>query len=303
MMNVHKKRFCLMVLSVLLLGLALSCRQSGPEFDVDRAKTIAGELRDTKLYEAAIEEYEAILEKGQLDDKARGNINYLIAKIYFEDLQNYRQAAAYYVRARSLDPEGSYMTEASKNLVASLEKLGQIVDARRELGAAADVDPVPRTEGDVPVAIISSDTIWLSEVDAQIQQLPAQMQEQYVQPEAKADFVRQYAGTELLYRAALREGYDRDAEIIRDREMLFKRLLVEKFVSEKVMPELKIDTADVHNYYVAHRDSLYAEKPYDSVRYQVYMDYQQEKAQAAYSDYIGRLIKAENVRFLDHNIR
>ena len=188
-------------------------------------------------------------------------------------------------------------------LIASLEKLGHIVDAKRELNALADVSPEDRPDGDVPVALISEDTVWLSEVDAQIQTLPPQVQQQFLQPETKTEFVRQYVGAELLYQAAVREGYDRNATMIKNRELLFKRLLVEKFVGDKVMPEVKIDTADVRNYYLANKVSIYEDKPYDSVRYQVYMDYQTVKAEAAYTEYIGRLVQSENVRFIDDNIR
>ncbi len=300
-----KGRLCsvAMLLMTIVVSLLMSCQQSGSSFDVDRSKSIASDLRNSKLYEAAIDEYKSILTYGDIDETSRGSISYLIARIYFEDLKDYRNAAAYYVRARSLDPEATYAAEASRNLVASLEKLGQIVDARRELGAAANVDPVARPDSDLPVAIIAEDTVWLSEVENQIQALPAQMQQQFLEPGAKVEYMRQYVATELLYRAAEREGYDRDAEMIRNRELLFKRLIVEKFVENKVMPEIRIDTSDVRNFYLANKTSRYGDKPYDSVMYQAYSDYQQEKATTAYSAYIERLVRAEKVRFLDHNIR
>jgi hypothetical protein len=133
--------------------------------------------------------------------------------------------------------------------------------------------------------------------------MPAQMQQQYLTPEAKRDFVRNYVGAELLYRAALREGYDRDPEITRQKEQLYKNLLVERFVTKKVMPEVKIDTADVRNYYLANKKDRYNDMPYDSVKAKVFMDYQGEKAEAGLNDYLAKLYKAEKVTFLDHNIR
>ena len=296
-------RVVIVAAATLLVLSAVGCQQSAPAVDVEQLKAVAGELRETKLYQAAIEEYETILLRADLDDRQRGNINYLIGRVYFEDLQDYANAASYYVRARAYDPEGSYMQELSRNLVTSLERLGQFVDAKRELGAAVDIDTAPRPDGDVPVALIGADTVWLSRVETWVQSMPAQVQQQYANSSQRAEFVRQYVGQELLYRAALREGYDRDPEIIADREMLVRRLYVDRFLVAKVMPEVKIDTLDVRNYYQANRSARYDDAPYDSVRTQVFLDYQAEKAGAVYNDYIGKLVQAEQVTFLDHNLR
>jgi hypothetical protein len=288
---------------LMLVIVSASCRQSGETVDIDQRKKLAGELRDNKLHASAIEEYRKILDAGVLDDAQRGNINYLIARIYFEDLKDYRNAAAYYVRARTYHPEGSYMAEASRNLVASLEKLGQFVDASRELSAVTDIDGGPRLAGDLPVALIGDDTVWLSTVESQIQSLPAEAQKQYLTKQAREEFVRQYVGLELMYEAALREGYDRTPEIMKAKEQLFRNLLIEKFVVDKVMPEIRIDTLDVRNFYLANKEERYDGAPYDSVKAQVFLDYQAEKAGAVYTDYISRLAEAEDVTFLDHNIR
>ena len=85
--------------------------------------------------------------------------------------------------------------------------------------------------------------------------------------------------------------------------MIEKRLLVEKFVVEKVMPEVKIDTLDVRNFYLANKDSRYDSAPYDSVKAQVFLDYQSDKANAAYSNYIAKLAEAEKVEFMDYNVK
>jgi hypothetical protein len=287
----------------MLVFVPISCRQSGETVDIDQRKKLAGELRDNKLYASAIEEYRKILDAGVLDDGQRGNINYLIARIYFEDLKDYRNAAAYYVRARTYDPEGSYMPEASRNLVAALEKLGQFVDANRELSAVTDINSGPRPAGDLPVALIRDDTVWLSTVEAQIQSLPAEAQKQYLTKQAREEFVRQYVGLELMYKAALREGYERTPEMMKAKEQLFRNLLIEKFVVGKVMPEIRIDTLDARNFYLANKEERYDDAPYDSVKARVFLDYQAEKAGAVYTDYIARLVEAEKVTFLDHNIR
>ncbi|MBN1213305.1 MAG: hypothetical protein JXA92_12090 [candidate division Zixibacteria bacterium] len=298
-----KIRFYPAAFILVVLTLITGCQKTDNASLTENYKIIAGELRDNKLYEEAVNEYKVILSLEGLDDKQRGNINYLIGKIYFEDLQDYEKAAAYYLRARAYDPEGTYINEASRNLVASLEKLGHYMDAKRELDAVTDIKAKPEDKNDVAVARIGGVPVWRSQIEEQLQSLPPDVQKQFINREAKMNFVRQYVGMELLYHAAVREGYDRDKEIVKKKDMFLKQLLVEKFVVEKVMPEVKIDTLDVRNFYKANKDSCYEGAPYDSVKAQVFLDYQSEKANAAYSNYIAKLAETERVEFLDQNIK
>ncbi|HEX2897117.1 MAG TPA: tetratricopeptide repeat protein, partial [candidate division Zixibacteria bacterium] len=101
-------------------------KSSSDASQIEISKNLAGDLRDNKLYESAIEEYQKILEFSNLEILEQANINYLIARIYFEDLQNYQEAAAYYLRAKTLNPDASFASEASRNLVTSLEKMGHL---------------------------------------------------------------------------------------------------------------------------------------------------------------------------------
>lgn len=293
-----------MVLST-CLALAVACSQSRTDSAelVRLRKQLAGELRDSRLYEAAIEEYLKILDEKTLDMQTRANLNYLVGRIYFEDLQDYHQAAAYYVRARALDPKGTFVNEASKNLIASLEKMGRVVDAKRQLDAATDLDYVQSDSGDVAVARIDGEPVWLSQIDREIQTLPPELQKQFLSRDMRLKYVRNYVGIELMYRAALRENYGDDPDIRRQHAELLKKLVVDKYVVDKVIPKISIDTLDVRNFYLAHAEDRYDKAPYDSVRAQVFLDYQAEKTEAAFSEYIGELARAENVQFFEENLK
>jgi len=70
-----------------------------------------------------------------------------------------------------------------------------------------------------------------------------------------------------------------------------------------VIPQVKIDTADVRNFYLAHQEDRYNDAPYDSVMARVFLDYQSEKMEAAFSDYISGLAEVERVEFLDRNVK
>ncbi|MDF1545733.1 MAG: hypothetical protein P1R58_11590 [bacterium] len=289
--------------SILIMALVVSCIADRTGDDLSRHKKLAGELRDAKLYHAAVDEYVMALELPGLESTTRANINYLIAKLYFENIKDYEQAASYYVRARTLDPNGSFISEASRNLVTSMERMGRMLDAGRELNAATNIEAEPASDSDVEVARVGGNPIWLSEIDQQIQSLEPEAQKQFKDPAAKIQFVHQYVGVELLYHAALREQYDQDDDVKNQLRLLQKRLLVDKYVLKKVMPTVRIDTSDVMNFYKANAQTRYNNAPYDSVRATVFMDYQMVKTESAYSDYIANLAKAEKVEFLDHNVK
>jgi tetratricopeptide (TPR) repeat protein len=254
------------------------------------------------LYTAAIDEYQKILDLPGIDQKTRANINYLIGKIYFENLNEYEKAAGYYVRANSLDPDGSFSSTASKNLVASLEKMGRMLDASRQLSSLTSVDTAAPEPGDVKVAQIEGDPVWLSEVEAAIQRMPVELQQEYKSREAKVQFVRQYVATEMMYRAAIREGYDELPEVKDQLENTMRDLLVSKYMADKVMPRGRADSSDVRNYYVVNKDVRYDGKEFSEVRAQVYQDYQNEKAMQAFNGYVEKLARAEKVKFFDHNV-
>lgn len=300
-MNRHL-RHTTFALIMLALGMLVGCSGSQPSLDVEKSKLIAGELRDNKLFHAAIGEYEKILTFGNIDDAQRGNISFLIGRTYYDDLKDYGNAAAWFVRAREYNENADYSVEASEKLVASLERMGHSFDAKRELTQAANADKPAQTEGGVIVARIGNDPIYMSEIEKHMQNLPSNVQASLNNPAARKEFVRQYVGVELLYRAATREGYAKDPEVLERQDQMLKTLIVQKYMSEKVLPELNIDTVDVRNYYLANK-SRYAGQPYDSVKSHVYMDYQSEKAESAYGTYIDRLAQAEHVEFLDQNIK
>ena len=288
----------------LLLGLLLgSCNQTDHTAQIEAHTKMAGELQSNRLYKAAVEEYKKVLTFDDLDVKRRANICYLIGRISYEDLKDYETAAAYYLRAKEYDPEGSFMAEASRNLVASLEKLGNVVDAKRQLDAAANVGAGPASSDDVAIAKIDGQPVWLSQVNDAIAALDPQTQKTLVTADAKREFAHQFVGMELLRQAAIRENYLTDPEIIKAQEQMTRRLLINKYLVDNVMPKVAGDTLDVRNFYTANKDSMYGGAPYDSVKAKVFMDYQNRKAESAYTDYIEKLAKSQRVEFLDQNIR
>jgi hypothetical protein len=288
----------------LVLYLILSPARNGGRDDFVVEKKLAGELADNNLYAASIDEYKKILANRSLDNETRANINYIIAKMYFENLVDYENAAAHYIRARSLNEQGSFYSEAGRNLIASLERMGRMVDAKRELDRTVNIDSIyAANEGETVAARIGDVPIFLSEIDREIQSLPTEAQKQFLDKEGKRAFVNQYIGLELMHRAALREGFESDPDIINRKEMLEKQLLIEKYMMEKVLPQVDADTSDIRNFYIANKKDKYGDKSYDEVKTQVFFDYQQEKAQKAFADYVTKLSAVEKVQIFEEKIK
>ena len=85
MMNFRILHFTVLVISLMIFT---SCLEKDNTELIEQHKRLAGELRDSKLYEGAIEEYQKILKFNSIDVRTRANINYLIGKIYFENLKS-----------------------------------------------------------------------------------------------------------------------------------------------------------------------------------------------------------------------
>jgi tetratricopeptide (TPR) repeat protein len=286
--------------AVLLVYVALPKNHSDKR--IDTAKMLAGELADNKLPQAAIEEYQKVLDIGSLTDSERGAIHYLIGDLYYNDVGDYEQAAAHYVRARALDENAPYNAEAGKKLITCLERLGRRQEAQRELDVQANLNPdTTKTPGKL-VAKVGSSNITLADFEQAIDRLPKSMQDKLADPKEKRKFLDQMIGRELIYHAALREGLDKSEEAQQALKDIEEDYLVQYYTQKKIAPTVKPDTADVMLYYKAHK-SDYGDKEFEDVRDTVLQDYIKYIGQKAINDYISTLEKAEPVQVFEENVK
>ncbi|MCP4632152.1 MAG: hypothetical protein GY855_04440, partial [candidate division Zixibacteria bacterium] len=234
---------------ILLLYMLFSQNDLSSSDDYATQKSMAGELADNNLYLAAIDEYKNILEYDDLEDDAKANINYMIGRIFFDNIGDYDNAAAYYIRARGLNPNGSFYDEAGRNLIACMEKMGRILDAKRELDKTVNIDSVyAEHDGETVIAKIGDKPVFMSDIEENIQNLPPQMQKQFLSKESKLDALNGYIGIELVYRAAIREGFNTNPELVKLTERITKQAVVERYLQENVMGDITIDDNDVLNF-------------------------------------------------------
>lgn len=303
MMHIRYKIAAIVLLGALNWGAVVGCEDNDATVDLEMHRKLATELRESHLYQAAIEEYSSMLQAKGLRPAEQANLHFLIGRIYYDDLADYTRAAAHFVRARTLNPDADFASEASRKLVASLEKSGKIADARRQMDASVNIGTEPRQPGDVAVAVVGNDTVWSSAVERAIGELPPEQQADIASRTDRIEFTHQYVAQQMIYRAALREDYASRPDIQRKQEALLKQLLVNAFIMDKIMPDLDADSLDIRTYYQAHKATRYNNQPFDSVMTRVVFDYSNEKAQVAFDQYIQKLARAEHVEFFDHNVR
>ncbi len=311
-------RMILGILAGLILLLPASCQQNaGPPLPAEKKREIANALFNRQLYAQAVEEYRDYLLRYPLSAREQTNIAYQIATIYFERLNDYENALAYYVMAKYYYPESPLQKQISKRMVECLERLNRSGDARQVVSREAALDASQKLEsrpGEV-IARIGDRTITTGDLEHQINRLPEYLRNQMSGREQKREFLKQYIAQELLYDSAKRRGLDSDKDVIEGTFQAKKALMVEKLLAEEIEKEAGIENyrnSDVETYYQANKEK-YAErdkdgkvvriKPFSEVAQQVGRDFVQAKKQEALQRIIERLMEAEKVTIYDDKIR
>jgi peptidyl-prolyl cis-trans isomerase C len=238
----------------------------------------------------------------------------MIANIYFDRLNDYENALAYYLRIKYLYPESPLQTEASKKMVACLENMRRSGDARQivEQTAALDESQKPKNAPGEVIARIGTRQITTGDLQHEINTLPVYVKEQLHSKEQKIEFLKSYIAQELLYDSARRKGLDKDKDVREGVRKAEKSLMAQKLLEQEIQEEINLDNytnADVEVYFKANIDK-YSEKDengkvtktpaFSEVRQRVAQDFIQEKQQEAYQRLIQRLMDAENVEIYEN---
>ncbi len=284
-----------------ILAVYSSLPRATDEDQVAVAKQLAGELADNNLPEAAIEEFRKALASGTLTMEQQGAIHYLIGNLYFDDIGDYEKAAAEYIRARALDEDASYATEAGKKLITCLEKMGRRLAARRELDQQASLTADTATEAGKIVAKVGGRNITVAEFKRFLESVPPSMMEDLAGQDRRRQLLNQMIGRELIYHAALREGLDKEADVQKNLRELEKEVLIQYYTQAKIAPTVKPDSSELMLYFNANKDK-YGDKAFAEVRERVMQDYAGYVGQKTINDYIGTLMKAEPVQIFEENL-
>ena len=283
----------------------------------DKKREFANALYNRHLYNQAVDEYKDLINNYNLTKNLQANITYLIADIYFERLNDYESAMAYYMKVKHLFPESELVNDANKKIISCLERLDRAVDAQQALKEATQLNA--EEEKDYPgevVAEIGDRKITSGYldflIDRNLSNLPANMRPEKIDRDQKLAFLREYIIVELLYNSAKRLGFDRDKDIIDGAFQAKKFMMANKVRQKEVEEKVKITEKDLTDYYNNNKES-FAEKDKDGkvtkqktfaeVKEQVYQKVAEEKQRAVIDDLLSRLMDAQNVNIYTDKVK
>ena len=283
----------------------MSCGKTNqPAISAEKKRQFANVLYNQQLPLQAVREYEEYLRNYDLDPGEEANISYQIANIYFDRIQDYENALAYFLRIKYLYPESNLQQEVGRKIVACLERLQRSTDAQQAIEQTSALDESQKPEsrpGDV-VASIGDRKITTGDMQYELNK--PYLQSQLQTRESKIQFLKQYIAQELLFDSAKRKGLDKDKEVLEGAFQAKKSLMAQKLLEDEIQKDANLDkysNADVELYYKANKEK-YAEKgdvkripEFQEVAQQVAQDFTREKQQEAYNRLVERLMKAEKV--------
>jgi len=239
--------------------------------DMGIQKRLAEEYMNQGLYEKAIDSYEKYINSAGLALEKKSNLSYIIGNIYMDNMSDYSNALANFVRAKVYYPTNSNISEINRKIVACLEKLGKSVDAEREMSKATSLTGQEKEEAskpkenDIIIAKIGDRKITLGEIDKEIEKFSMPVRDAFKEKGKKLEFLRQYIAGELLYDSAKRRGLDNDKKLIEAFDFSKKQLMINKLVEEEVDSKLEEPTEeDFKSYYEANKDKYMEEKKDES---------------------------------------
>ena len=209
------------ILVGLLLVLALQFLSIGGKeqmspFEAEQIRKFAATLESQELYRNAIQQYEKYLDAAaSVPPEQKANLLYHIGTLYLDQLNDYENALATFLRLNQFYPQSPVARDAEKRMIACYEGLKRGYDAQKRLEKVTDLEPAEEPGTGPVVAQIGNRTITLDQLERKIAALPEYMRNQFTTPEKKLDFLRQTLFQDLLYDGAVRKELGKDPEVRR----------------------------------------------------------------------------------------
>ncbi len=263
---------------------------------------LANNLKSKGLYSQAIDAYKEFLQNSSINKKKEANINYMIAELYREYLKDFENALYYYYKSKLIYPDTPLLNNINQKIVECLENSGHSREAQLALEESTLLTGKNKIKkGDIIVAKIDKDIITLNEFNKWFDNLPADIRKNYNTPAKKKEILRQFIAQELMYRKALRKGYQNNPDVLKKSFEIKKNLMIQKLMSDELFNKIKITQSDVELYYKANKDKY--KQPLNQIYQQVYNDLLQERIQEESQKMLGDMIRANQVQIFDGNVK
>lgn len=308
----------LMLQSLLLLGLlvfeVVTARpgQSGSSERAAKQREVATKLKAAGAIDESSRLLEEYLETAELEPEQHARIAYSLGQTYL-DHGKVETALRWFYEAEGVD-DGALRDELGRKIVHSLERLGRFHAAQAALESRTrlqsnDGDSATHSNEDPVVAELDERQIRRSE----LQRL---MDDQGAAAAARDDraqeaLLRQYVAEEVLLKKARKLEYDRDAEVQRRWQSLYRQLVLARYMEKEIFDKLQADEPDLRNYFEANRWRYQSaaehgettELSFEQVRSRVEQDYLQSKAQAAYRQQLESALETADVALYPERLR
>lgn len=285
----------------ILIMLNIFNTSSKEEISLNTLKDYANELRSKGLYLQAIDAYKQYLKNTHLSKKISANVHYFIGDIYKENLKDFDKALAHFIKIKYIHPDSPLLNNINQKIITCLENSGRSREAQIALQETTALNGKKNKNLQTPIAKIDSDIITLADFNHWINELPEEIKKNYKSSIQKKELFRQYIGQELMYRMALRKGFQNDPYILKKSFEIKKNLMAQKLMQEELLSKIKITMKDIELYYKANKDKY--KKPLNQIINIVQQDIMQEKVQEKSQELLSKMIKANSVQIFDDNIR
>jgi len=204
-----------------------------------------------------VDEYTRYLDTASIPEEQRANLLYRIGTIYLDQLADYENALAAFIRISHLYPKAAVTREAEKRMVRCFEELKRGSDAQRKLKQLTDLKPEEEEPGTGPVvARIGGRPITRDQLERELDQLPEAQRKIYEDPEKKREYLQSRLIEELFYDMALRKEYDKNKDIRKQVRDFEKMLLANRIMEEEVRRKVQVTPGDIELYYQAHPEEF-----------------------------------------------
>lgn len=296
------------ILGLFIVGILIGKFVFLGSFNIEQQRKYAHLLVDKGLYEQAIAEYKKIVDSGKLSVKEEANLAYIMANIYVDNIHDYSNALALYLKVKILSADKELKQKVETRTIECLEKLGRPLEAQQEMEKATALKPAKEISKGAVVAKIRNREITMEELTAKLRKLPPSMQEAFKDKKQQLEFLKQYIAGELLYDSAKRRNFNNDKEIIDRAYEMKKALMVEKLLSEEVRSKIGISESDMKLYYETHKKDFTGkkdkkQKSYEEVKEEIRQTLQYEKEREKSQEYLENLLRVEQVTIYDDLFR
>jgi parvulin-like peptidyl-prolyl isomerase len=241
---------------------------------LDEAGTreLASKLAQRNLYERAAAVWQDYLAQATLTAPERATALFHVATL-LEKAGQPDAAIEYYYRSEMTADLDELRSQINAHVKQCFESLGNFSALRYELIDRTSMDG-STAAGTETVAEIGAEKITQAELDATIERsienqltpmaaflAPEQLNEQkerlleqYRDPQARQDFLRNWLAQEILYRQALAEGLGEDPEVRQLVDDVTRGLLSQQMMNAQLASRINITETDLQTFYTANKD-------------------------------------------------